>query len=81
MYIAGALKVLVADESSMEYKETGRFHLSISHPYRYPKWDEIKDARYSLLPDNITMAMLLPTISEYVNFHQNCFHLYEVANG
>lgn len=36
------------------------WHLSISHPSRYPTWDEIRDARYDLVPDGCTLAMLLP---------------------
>lgn len=59
----------------------GRRHLSISHPTRYPTWDEIKAARYALIPDEATMAMLLPPRSEYVNLHPNCFHLHEVRSG
>lgn len=56
-----------------------RWHLSISRRDRYPSWDEIRDARYALLPDDITMAMLLPPKAEYVNLHKNCFHLHELA--
>ena len=77
IFRSGALKVLVADTESAEYKVTGRLHLSISHPLRYPKWDEISAARYSLLPDSATMMMYLPPREEYVNLHKNCFHLYE----
>jgi len=54
------------------------WHMSISHPSRYPTWNEIRDARYELLPDDCTMAMLLPPKAEYVNLHPNCFHLHEI---
>lgn len=54
------------------------WHLSISHPHRYPTWDEIADARYELVPDDITMAMLLPPPGEYVNAHDTCFHLWQI---
>lgn len=54
------------------------WHLSISHPTRYPTWDEIKEARYRLTPHNVTMAMILPPPDEYVNLHENCFHLWEI---
>jgi hypothetical protein len=54
------------------------WHLSIAHPRRYPSWDEIKAARYEFVPDEVTMAMLLPPKSEYVNLHSNCFHLHEI---
>ncbi len=58
--------------------ESGRWHMSISHPARYPTWDEIKEARYRFVPDKATMAMILPPKSEYVNIHPNCFHLHEI---
>jgi hypothetical protein len=54
-----------------------RWHLSISRDDRYPGWEEIKDARYALLPLDLTFAMLLPPPSDYVNAHPNCFHLWE----
>lgn len=71
-YTCGDLQVL-------RTREDGAWHLSISHPTRYPTWDEIRDARYDLLPDDVTMAMLLPPRAEYVNIHENCFHLHEIA--
>lgn len=55
------------------------WHMSISHPHRYPKWNEIKQAREELLPKNKTFAMLLPPEEEYVNIHSNCFHLWQVV--
>lgn len=78
-YYLGECAVFVAIDPS---KERGvlrqRWHLSISHPSRYPSWDEIKEARYRLTPDQITMAMILPPTAEYVNLHPNCFHLHEI---
>jgi hypothetical protein len=73
-YAKGACRVIVSLDPVR-----GRllWHLSISCEHRYPTWDEIKDARYSLVPDNVTMAMLLPPRAEYVNVHPNCFHLHE----
>ena len=53
-------------------------HLSISHPTRYPTWDEIAHARYTLVPGDITMAMLLPPQDQYINIHPNCFHLWQI---
>jgi hypothetical protein len=57
--------------------------MSISVPYRYPSWDEMRAAWYTLIPDaeNITGAMFFPKKSEYVNVHQNCFHVYEVPES
>lgn len=54
------------------------WHLSVSHPHRYPTWDEIASAREALTPDEVTMAMLLPPRAEYVNVHQTCLHLVEI---
>ena len=74
VYRSGMLTVFVATED-------GKLHLSISHPMRYPTWDEIKDARYALLPDEKTFGILLPPKAEYVNFHRNCFHLHELEEN
>lgn len=55
-----------------------RWHLSISHPGRYPNWDEIAEARDKLLPADLAFVMLLPAAWDtYVNVHPNCFHLWE----
>jgi hypothetical protein len=54
-----------------------RWHLSISRADRLPTWDEVRDARYALLPDEIVMVMVLPPRAAYVNAHEYCFHLWE----
>lgn len=71
---SGNLNVLVSQEPD-------GMHLSISHPHRYPSWDEIKSARYDLLPSEKTFAMILPPPGDYVNIHENCFHLYELKEN
>ena len=60
--------------------EGGKHHLSISHPFRYPKWEELKTIRYALTPKDVHMVMTLPPPSEYVNIHNNCFHLWEAED-
>jgi hypothetical protein len=75
----GHLMVLVGQEPGLGW------HLSISHrtnhrpprPGRYPKWGEIKDARYRFCPPDIAMCMILPPPEEYVNVHPTTFHLHE----
>lgn len=74
-YKAGRLQIIV----SLPYQAMG-WHMSISHPERYPSWDEIVYYRYRLLPGSITMVMYLPPLDEYVNIHQNCFHLHQEGN-
>lgn len=68
--------------------EPGGWHLSISHTSagkrlasRYPSWDEIADARYTLLPLDITVVMFLPPPEEYVALHATTFHLHELTAG
>jgi hypothetical protein len=48
-------------------------------PGRYPTWDEIADARYQFVPNDLTMAMLLPPREQYVNLHETTFHLHEIT--
>lgn len=80
----GALHVIVGVEP-IGPDGAHEWHLSISHrpptarrAPRYPTWDEITDARYSLLPDDRTFALLLPPRGEYVAVHDTTFHLHEV---
>jgi hypothetical protein len=54
------------------------WHLSISRPDRLPTWEEVRDGRYALVPDEATMALILPPRDEYVNVHEFCFHLREI---
>ncbi len=56
------------------------WHLSIANPHRYPKWDEIAEARYRCLPPENTVALLLPPQEEYINLHKNCFQLREIPD-
>ena len=76
-YSMGSCRIFVGQEPLGPAGELS-WHLSISHPSRYPDWDEIKAARYALVPDKVTMAMLLPPKEKYVNVHPRCFHLWEI---
>lgn len=80
----GPAEVFINEENRLlvlRSTEGGYLHLSISHPERYPTWEEIKEARYDLLPNECTVGILLPPKEEYVNIHPNCFHLHEVKAG
>lgn len=69
--VNGFLQVFVTEDN-------GLLHMSIAHPHRYPTWDEIRDIRYQLLPDEKTFGILLPPRAQYVNIHPDCFHLHEI---
>jgi hypothetical protein len=56
------------------------WHVSISHPHRYPTWDEVADVRYALVPDDVTVAMLLPPRADYLNVHPHTFHLWQIED-
>ena len=70
--------VMYGECSVLAAKEGDKWHLSIAHRSRYPTLDEIRDARYKFVPDDVTMAMIYPPKDEYVNLHNNCFHLWQV---
>ena len=75
-YERGPVRALVSRDGPEKL-----WHISISCEKRYPSWEELKKARYDLLPDEITVAMYLPPKSEYVNVHSNCFHWIEVRES
>jgi hypothetical protein len=76
-YAMGECSIIVTRDSDAGGRPADPWHLSIAHPTRYPTWDEIARARYTLLPGVPWMAMYLPPKSEYVNIHRNCFQLLE----
>ena len=76
-YKMGVVRAIVSPPFA-EYKMG--WHMSVSCRARYPTWDEIAHLRYQLLPGDITMAMLLPPMAEYVNLHDFCFHLHQIEN-
>lgn len=57
--------------------DDGKWHLSVSasHPLGYY---EIKQMRYMFLPNRVHAAQIFPPREEFVNLHENCYHLYEI---
>ncbi len=76
MFRKGPVQVLVSGDQ--ERSEIG-WHISVACPDRHPTWEEMRDARYALIPDNIYMVMILPPKSQYVNRHEHCFHWHEAG--
>lgn len=58
------------------------WHLSMSLQHRHPTWDELKYARYKLLPLDLCFAVLLPPPAYYVNLEtqDHVFHLWECTD-
>lgn len=62
-------------------KEHDLIHFSISHPSRYPSWDEIAAVRYRLIPTESDAVLVLPPEKEYINVHEFCFQVHETRRG
>ena len=60
--------------------DAGKYHLSISTPNASPSYQEIKQARYTFIPNDVTMAQLFPPAEEFINLHPYCHHLWQVPN-
>lgn len=71
----GPVRAIVAREPGRD--GVLRWHISISCADRYPTWDELKAARYGLVPHDVWMAMWLPPPDAYVDTHPFCFHWHE----
>ena len=52
-------------------------HVSIAFASRSPSWREIKALKALFYGDSIACMMVLPEADNYVNAHQNCFHLWQ----
>lgn len=57
--------------------EAGKWHLSVSAKFPLG-YQQLKDVRYKFLPNDIQVAQIFPPREEFVNVHQNCWHLWEI---
>lgn len=85
VWYIGECKVIAAREPL----ERGGYawHVSISHDTRYPSWDEMKSVLYwpgmvwAPQPGKVYAQLLGPVAEgEWVDVHENCFHLYEIED-
>lgn len=76
-YKMGKVKIFVSPPDA-RLNQPG-WHLSISHPDRYPTWDEVASAWYQLVPDadNRVGQMALPKKAHYISIHNYCFQVHE----
>ena len=58
--------------------DAGLEHLSISHKDRLPTYEEMKEARYQLMSQNINVAQIFPPKENFINVHDYCLHLWEL---
>lgn len=59
-------------------KENGLWHLSVAAKYPLGYY-EIKQLRYLFMPNNMQVAQIFPPREEFVNIHENCYHLFELG--
>ncbi len=76
LYTDGQVRVILSGPLE---RECIGWHFSVSCADRYPTWEEQRNARYQLCPDEIYMVMVMPPKKEYVNVHPNCFHWHEAG--
>ena len=81
VFTMGVCSIFVGQEPAGKNREL-LWHLTISTPSRHPTWDEIKVARYRLLPADICVGILLPEARFYVNVPEqdHVFQLWEVRD-
>lgn len=61
-------------------QEGGRWHMSVAHPKRLPKWEEIKYLRRKLLPEDAFFCLPWPPEEFWLNAHNYCLHLWEIRD-
>jgi hypothetical protein len=77
-WIGGGLKVIATIDPTHHGELV---HVSISHRDRFPTWDEITSLRHAFYASDVDVMMVLPRASDYVNVHENCFHLYQTPTA
>jgi hypothetical protein len=72
--VSGLLRIIASDGTQPD--EHGWEHVSVSLQSRAPKWDEMAMVKELFWRDDETVVQFHPAKSEYVNFHENCLHLW-----
>lgn len=75
----GQCRIICAREQ-VSKNEPRRWHLSISHPWRLPTWDEINAARDALVPANVFLCQPIPPKALWINVHAHTLHCWEIRD-
>lgn len=70
---------LYKGKSILINNEDGLWHLSVSAKHTLGYY-ELKEIRYKFMPNNMQVAQIFPPREEFVNLHENCFHLFEIPS-
>ena len=57
-----------------------RWHLSMSHHYRLPTWQELGEARDELIPEDVWMMIPHPPRKYWLNYNPHVLHLQEFSD-
>jgi hypothetical protein len=58
------------------------YHMTIGHKSRFPSWIEVHSAVIHFIPNNVSMALLLPPpAQDKKDLVNNAFHLYEIRRN
>lgn len=69
------LSVIVSTDNTPKWGKL--LHVSISRQDRYPSWNEIIEIKLKFFGDRKDSMMVIPKREDYVNVHENCFHVWE----
>lgn len=58
-------------------QDMGRWHLSVSHRRRVPRWGELGEARDALVPSDAWMMVPHPPRKYWMNLDRRVLHLWE----
>lgn len=61
--------------------EAGGWTMMIAHPRMYASWDVIQAARYEFIPQDVTMAVMVPAMNEQVSNRNHCLYLHEIRES
>lgn len=56
-------------------------HVSVSHKSKTPSWQEMVAIKNLFFEDEEEVVQFHPPKSEYVNYHENCLHLWRRTDG
>lgn len=76
LYMYKGMKILLTKDVTDDNPD-GALHLSISAKFPIGYFI-LKEVRYKFMPNGIYAGQIFPPREEFVNFHDKCYHLFEL---
>ena len=80
-YLDRVRGLAVIASASIELDGKAWLHVSVSHRYQMPTWEQLVEVKETFIGSERQALQVLPKMSEWVNVHPYCLHLWACVEG